>query len=176
MKLDKLQLRQNKPSRALYLQEPKNEICLILDGIESSFNIGSLIRLTDTFALEQIFVCGVQSISERKLSKASRNLSKWVKVVHCDKSPDVISSLKEQGYKIVAVELCTDSHDYRAHSYDKKTAFILGNEKSGVSEQALSYCDSKIHIPMLGMGNSMNVSSAAAIVVANAVSQIKPLG
>jgi tRNA G18 (ribose-2'-O)-methylase SpoU len=50
---------------------------------------------------------------------------------------------------------------------------VLGNERKGVSEAALKLSHQHIHIPMFGMGNSLNVSTAGAIVLAECANQIR---
>ncbi len=49
---------------------------------------------------------------------------------------------------------------------------MLGSERKGVSETALKLSYQQIHIPMFGMGSSLNVSTAGAIVLAEYASQI----
>ena len=44
-------------------------------------------------------------------------------------------------------------------------ALVLGNERSGVSQEVLACGDQAIAIPMLGMANSLNVATAGAIVL-----------
>jgi tRNA G18 (ribose-2'-O)-methylase SpoU len=44
-----------------------------------------------------------------------------------------------------------------------------------VSEAALKLSHQYIHVPMFGMGNSLNVSTAGAIVLAESANQIRKL-
>jgi tRNA G18 (ribose-2'-O)-methylase SpoU len=44
-------------------------------------------------------------------------------------------------------------------------ALVLGNERSGVSQEVLACADQAVAIPMLGMANSLNVATAGAIVL-----------
>ena len=76
-------------------------------------------------------------------------------------------------YAIYSVELCHESVDYATIAYPEKTVLVLGNERKGVSEAALALSDQHIHIPMFGMGNSLNVSTAGAIVLAQCANQIR---
>ena len=48
---------------------------------------------------------------------------------------------------------------------DEKIAVIFGNEVSGVEESTLLLCDACIEIPQLGMKHSLNIASAAAVVL-----------
>ncbi|NRA73112.1 MAG: RNA methyltransferase, partial [Gammaproteobacteria bacterium] len=58
-------------------------------------------------------------------------------------------------------------------TYPSPCVLVLGNERKGVSEAALQLSHQQIHIPMFGMGNSLNVSTAGAIVLAECASQIR---
>ncbi|MCP4321895.1 MAG: RNA methyltransferase, partial [Alteromonadales bacterium] len=133
----------------------------------------SFIRLADAFAIEKIIVCGELTISDKKLKKASRNEAKWVEVEYSDSTTGSLEILKEKGYTIFSVELCHGSVDYSEVSYPSPSVLVLGNERKGVSEAALKLSHQHIHIPMFGMGNSLNVSTAGAIVLAECVNQIR---
>ena len=171
--LSKEELRTTKPTREEYLGKPKIPLVLVLDNVTNSYNIGSFIRLADAFAIEKIIVCGALTISDKKMRKASRNEAKWVSVEYSDSTTLSIQGLIDKGYAIYGVELCRDSVDYKAVNYSSPCALVLGNERKGVSEAALQLTNQQIHISMYGMGNSLNVSTAGAIVLAECASQIR---
>ncbi len=173
IQLSKDDLRKNKPTREEYLSQPKTPLVLILDNVTNSYNIGSFIRLADSFAIEKIIVCGELTISDKKLKKASRNEAKWVCIEYSDSTTASLQTLIEQKYTVFSVELCDQSVDYKEVTYPSSCALVLGNERKGVSEAALKLSHQHIHIPMFGMGNSLNVSTAGAIVMAECASQIR---
>ena len=173
IQLSKEDLRKNKPTRYDYLSQPKLPLVVVLDNVTNSYNIGSFIRLADAFSIEKIIVCGELTISDKKLRKASRNEAKWVCIEYSDSTTSSLQALKDQGYGIFSVELCHQSVDYKAVTYPSPCVLVLGNERKGVSEAALQLSHQQIHIPMFGMGNSLNVSTAGAIVLAECASQIR---
>ena len=79
----------------------------------------------------------------------------------------------DDGYTVYSVELCHESVDYSEVVYPSPCVLVLGNERKGVSETALKLSHQQIHIPMFGMGNSLNVSTAGAIVLAECANQIR---
>jgi tRNA G18 (ribose-2'-O)-methylase SpoU len=176
MQMNKDDLRKTKPSRDEYLQKPKLPLIVVLDNVTNSYNIGSFIRLADAFAIEKIIVCGELTISDKKLRKASRNEAKWVTVEYSDSTTTSLQALLDENYTVFSVELCHESVDYKEISYPKASVLVLGNERKGVSEAALKLSHHQIHIPMFGMGNSLNVSTAGAIVLAECASQVRKLG
>jgi tRNA G18 (ribose-2'-O)-methylase SpoU len=175
IQLTKQDLRKNKPARNEYLTQPKTPLIVVLDNVTNSHNIGAFIRLADAFAIEKVIVCGKLTISDKKLNKASRNEAKWVCVEYSDSTTSSLQTLLDDGYTIYSVELCQESVDYSDVTYPSRCVLVLGNERKGVSEAALKLSHQQIHIPMFGMGNSLNVSTAGAIVLANCANQIRKL-
>jgi len=173
IQLSKDELRETKPARDEYLNQAKIPLVLVLDNVTNSYNVGSFIRLADSFAIEKIIVCGALTISEKKLRKASRNEAKWVSIEYSDSTTNSLETLIAQGYAVFGVELCRDSVDYKAVNFPSACALVLGNERKGVSEAALKLSQQQIHISMYGMGNSLNVSTAGAIVLAECAHQIR---
>ena len=173
IQLNKEDIRKTKPTREDYLQQPKTPLVLVLDNVTNSYNVGSFIRLADAFAIEKIVVCGTLTISDKKLKKASRNEAKWVTIEYSDSTTESLQLLIDEGYSVFSVELCHESVDYSKVEYPSPCVLVLGNERKGVSEAALQLSHKHIHIPMFGMGNSLNVSTAGAIVLAHSANQIR---
>jgi tRNA G18 (ribose-2'-O)-methylase SpoU len=145
----------------------------VLDSVTNSYNVGAFIRLADAFAIEKIIICGELTISDKKMKKASRNEAKWVCIEYSDSTTASLNELINEGYTVFSVELCHESVDYKKVSYPPASVLVLGNERKGVSEEVLKLSHQQIHIPMFGMGNSLNVSTAGAIVLAECASQIR---
>ena len=173
IQLNKEDIRKNKPTREEYLQQAKIPLILVLDNVTNSYNIGAFIRLADAFAIEKIIICGELTISDKKLKKASRNEAKWVNIEYSDSTTQSLQTLIDEKYAVFSVELCHESVDYSDIVYPSPCVLVLGNERKGVSENALKLSHKHIHIPMFGMGNSLNVSTAGAIVLAHSANQIR---
>ena len=173
IQLSKEDLRKTKPARDEYLTKPKIPLTVVLDNVTNSYNIGAFIRLADAFAIEKIIICGALTISDKKLKKASRNEAKWVCIEYSDCTASSLQALLDKDYAVYSVELCHESVDYTAVTYPTNCVLVLGNERKGVSEAALKLSHQQVHIPMFGMGNSLNVSTAGAIVLAECANQIR---
>ena len=80
---------------------------------------------------------------------------------------DCVRELKDQGYKVYAIEQVDDSVmlDCMPECMGEKVAVVFGNEVEGVQEELLPLCDGSIEIPQQGTKHSLNVSCAAAIVL-----------
>lgn len=176
IQLSKEDLRKCKPARNEYLTKPKTPVILVLDHVTNSYNIGAFIRLADAFAIEKIIICGALTISDKKFKKASRNEAKWVCIEYSDSTTASLQNLLDDNYTIYSVELCHQSVDYSEINYPSSSVLVFGNERKGVSEDVLKLSHQQIHIPMFGMGNSLNVSTAGAIVLAECANQIRKKG
>lgn len=141
-------------------------ISLILHDFEIKLNIGSIFRLADAFACEHVYLSGkTPTPPDRKITKTSRSAEKYLAYSYSKNPLDIISQLKEQGYKIVSLELTDKSlklADLQLQS-DEKVCLILGSENVGVNQALLDASDITVHIPMHGQVSSLNVATAAGI-------------
>ena len=85
-------------------------------------------------------------------------------------------SLRKQGFRLYAAHFSEQAVDFRQPDYTQPSAFVMGTEKLGVSEQALALVDQEIVIPMVGMAQSLNVSVAAAVLLFEAQRQRQAAG
>ena len=67
--------------------------------------------------------------------------------------------------EITSVEVASNSIDYRQYEPKFPLCLILGREYDGVSQELLDLSDNVINLPLLGMSNSINVSTAASVVM-----------
>lgn len=151
-----------------FKRSAKLPLMVILDNVRSMHNVGSVFRTADAFLLSGICLCGyTPRPPHRDIQKTALGATETVEWSYFEQITDSIKQLKEQGYKIWAVEQTADSiplQDFMPESQDK-LALVLGNEVEGVSEAVLSLCDGVLEIPQFGTKHSLNVSVAAGIVL-----------
>lgn len=142
----------------------KTELVVIIDSLRSAFNIGSIFRTVDCINAKKILTCGYSANPESaKLRKSAMGTEEWVEWQHYDDSASAIIDLKNENYEIVALETSTDSISLFDFEMPKKIAVICGNERFGLSPSTLKECHYKVHIPVYGRKNSLNVANAFAI-------------
>ncbi len=150
--------------RAKWVMEHRHPLALLLDEIESPRNLGALFRLAEAARLEKIFYRGAQpNLSDRKLQRAARTTQRLLEFELLPPHPDW-ERLKAR-YQFLALEITDRSVPY--YRFRPKTPVLLavGNEKRGISEEVLQQVDQSIHIPMMGLNTSMNVTVASGIAV-----------
>ena len=169
--LSKEELRETKPSRDEFLKEKRFPIVCILDNLSVTHNVGVIIRLCEAFRIEKIYICGdTPTLQSRKIRASSVGTEKWIDIEYNKSTLHVIEDLKQE-YKVLAVELTKEAPTHTSMNYETPTAFIFGNENIGVNDDVIKSCDGAVFVEMFGMGNSINVSSCASIIIADAVSK-----
>lgn len=149
----------------------KTPVVLVLDNIRSMHNVGSIFRSADAFLIEAIYLCGyTPQPPHRDIHKTALGATETVNWKYFATTKEALQSLKNEQYTIYAIEQAEGSITLEQFQLTSlKSAFILGNEVEGVSDNALAFCDACIEIPQLGSKHSLNVSVAAGIVLWKAI-------
>ena len=156
----------NRLSKDDFEMADKLPIIIVLDNIRSLSNVGAFFRTADAFRIEELFLCGITaSPPHREIHKTALGADETVKWRYFDTTEAACRQLKAEGFKIFAVEQVEGSVPLQDFAFESYTAYILGNEVEGVSEEALSYCDGAIELPQAGTKHSINVSVCAGIVM-----------
>ena len=156
----------NRISKDDFEQADKLPIIIVLDNIRSLSNVGAFFRTADAFRIKELFLCGITACPpHREIHKTALGADETVKWRYFDTTEAACQALKAEGYKIFAVEQVVGSVPLQDFGFESHTAYILGNEVEGVSEEALPYCDGAIELPQAGTKHSINVSVCAGIVM-----------
>ena len=146
----------------------KMPVVVVLDNIRSMHNVGSVFRTADAFLIQGIYLCGyTPQPPHRDIHKTALGATETVDWKYFPDIREALQGLKDEGYKIFAVEQVERSISLEAFTtqHSGKTVVVFGNEISGVGEEALKLCDGSIEIPQWGMKHSLNISIAAGIVL-----------
>ena len=144
-----------------------NENLLIIDKVQDSGNLGTIIRTACAFDLKNIIcIQGTASVYSQKVLRSTMGTVLKVNIVYLaeDKIYELKERLHENGFLVVATELETDLSVEKL-DFGKSQAFVLGNEANGVSKDMLEISDKKVKIDMSANTDSLNVSVAAGIIL-----------
>lgn len=157
-----------------FKEATKFPIVIVLDNIRSQNNIGSAFRTSDAFRLESIYLCGITATPpHREIHKTALGAENTLNWQYFDTTLEAVLQLKEQGYKIIAVEQAEHStllQDYTPIK-DEKIALIFGNEIDGVEQSIMDIADTCIEIPQFGTKHSLNITVSMGIVIWQITSQ-----
>ena len=147
----------------------KKPLVVVMDNIRSMHNVGSVFRTADAFLISGICLCGfTPQPPHRDIQKTALGATESVDWVYYENTKDAVLALKEQGYKVFAIEQTQGSislENFKTYLSNEPVAFVFGNEVEGVSDEVLAICDGAVEIPQYGMKHSLNISVAAAIVL-----------
>ena len=156
----------NRISKEDFEKAEKLPIIIVLDNIRSLSNVGAFFRTADAFRIGELFLCGITACPpHREIHKTALGADETVKWRYFESTVAACQELKAEGYRIFAVEQVEGSIALQDFKFEPHTAYILGNEVEGVSEEVLPFCESAIELPQEGTKHSINVSVCAGIVM-----------
>ncbi len=149
------------------IDKDRTPIILLCDRISDVRNVGSIFRIADAARIEKIYFYQSEiDFSHKKLTKVARSTNQYIQYESVD-NYELIKKLSKK-YEVIALDKTSESIDYTTlerRENDKKLLLILGSEQFGVQEDLLKLCSQSIHLPMLGVNTSMNLSVATGIAV-----------
>lgn len=165
----------NRLTKDDYEKAEKLPVVVVLDNVRSLSNVGAVFRSADAFRVGEIFLCGITACPpHREIHKTALGADETVRWRYFPTTQAACEVLKSMHYTIVAVEQVDNSVMLQNFKMSTHTAFILGNEVDGVSEETLPFCDSAVEIPQVGTKHSLNVSVCAGIIMWEYFIQIAP--
>ncbi|MDD3383744.1 MAG: TrmH family RNA methyltransferase [Bacilli bacterium] len=137
---------------------------VVLDGLETPGNVGSIMRTCDACGVDLILVINTRArIFNPKVMQASRGMQFFNNIIETDfKSAN--DFLTSNGFDIFLAEPI-DGKNYKYYKYDGKIAIVVGSERYGIDKSWYDYKHNRVFIPMIGKMTSLNVSIAASIVI-----------
>lgn len=151
-----------------FRQADKLPIVVVLDHVRSLLNVGSIFRTCDAFLVEKLYLCGITGTPpHREIQKTALGSTESVAWEHHDDTLLLVSTLKQNGYTILAVEQAQGSLPLQEYAYDPgtKLALVFGNEIRGVDQAVLDAAHVSLEIPQFGTKHSLNIAVAAGIVI-----------
>ncbi|MBE2231285.1 MAG: TrmH family RNA methyltransferase [Chitinophagaceae bacterium] len=146
----------------------KMPIILVLENIRSAYNVGSVFRTSDAFLVEAIYIIGYSAKPPHKeIKKTALGAEETVSWKYFKTSEEAIAVARKEGFNVYAAEQAEGSFKLNAIGFesDEKIAVVFGNEVTGVEQSTIALCDGCLEIPQLGMKHSLNIATAAGVVL-----------
>lgn len=163
------QRRQQKIREVLSLRQP--DLTLVLANIHDPHNVSAIYRSCDAFGVHEVQLYYTHTPFPALGRKTSASARKWVETVRHRDEEALFSALSDKGCQVLATTFSPRAKPLWDWNFLPPTAIILGNEHSGVEDALCERADGEIYIPMRGMIQSLNVSVAAAVILAEASRQ-----
>ena len=157
------------------LDRRMGDLTVLLEQVEKPHNLSAILRTCDAVGALEAHVVSLQG-RLRTFNSTAQGSQKWVPLHTHANSLAAVQTLKAQGFKLYGTHLSVEAVDYRQCDFTGPTAFVLGAEKWGLSEEMANAVDQAVVIPMSGMVQSLNVSVAAATLLFEALRQREAAG
>ncbi len=137
------------------------DVAVVLESIYDRGNISAVMRTSEALGFVNFHVIETQE-KFKEANRVTQGSDKWVETQKWKSTTEAVKNLKAQGYKICVTTL-EKARPIGEIDFSQPVAFVLGNEKEGVSREMIDAADERIIIPMQGFVQSFNISVAGAL-------------
>lgn len=142
----------------------KNPLVLVVESVEKPGNLGALLRTADAAGLDAVIICDPKTdFYNPNVIRSSIGCLFTIQVASAT-SAETLAWLQRNGIVPYSTYLKA-SKPYHTVDFTKPSAIVMGTEATGLSDTWITEHQNAIIIPMRGKIDSMNVSTAAAVVV-----------
>lgn len=140
-----------------------------LDGVEDPQNVGAIARVAESAGAAGLLLADRRAPGlTASVARASAGAIEWLPVVRAGNLVRSLGALKRAGFWIVAASMEGESaslFDLSDELLSGPLVIVLGAEGRGIRPGVLAEADHRVWIPMRGRVSSLNVSTAAAVVL-----------
>lgn len=148
-------------------QRTEGRLALLLDGVRSPFNLGSILRTAAAERVEHVW-CSVGAITPEHpgVGKSSMGTERYLSWRQGGTGADCVTDAKAAGWRVIGVELADGAvalHELVLTG--GPVCLAVGGEDHGLAPATLAACDAVGYLPQLGRVGSLNVAVATAVAV-----------
>jgi tRNA G18 (ribose-2'-O)-methylase SpoU len=134
-------------------------LVLVCAPMRSNVNLSRIARVASCCGLARIICTGPAKLDR----KIARDGADTLRIETHRTLPPVLDTLRAEGYRLVGLEQSSDSHNLHDYQFVRCTALVIGNERTGLTDDILTRLDDVVEIPVWGLPYSYNVASAATM-------------
>ena len=152
---------------ALAVERGEKPLIVIADSIEDPHNLGALIRCAECAGAHGVVIPKRRAVGiTPTVYKSSAGAIEHMLIAKVSNIATTIEQLKKKGVWVFTSE--AEGTPYYETDFDCACAIVLGSEGNGVSRIVKENSDFIVSIPMYGKVNSLNVSTAASVILCHA--------
>lgn len=129
--------------------------------LRSNVNLARIVRTAGCCGVRRVIACGRAKIDPR----VARDGAETVEVERRRSLGPALETLRAGGLQLVGVEQATHSESLFDFTFERRTALVLGHERTGIPPEILRMLDRVVEIPVYGLPYSYNVATAATMVL-----------
>jgi tRNA G18 (ribose-2'-O)-methylase SpoU len=144
----------------------RRSLVLVADGIEIPGNLGAMVRTLDACGGDCLILTNRRTrLSHPMVFRGSRGMVLRVPVVELDGPEPAAAWLRERDFTVYLATPGPGAVAYPEVTFGQRTAFVVGNERYGISPPWFDLGFTRVTVPMLGVADSLNVSVSASILL-----------
>ena len=146
-------------------------VVVVLDNIRSLYNTGAFFRTADACAVERLVLCGITPRPDqghrqrRAIAKTALGAELTVPWEYQADTRTPLLAFRASGYQVVAVETASDAMGLYEWTPAWPVCLVFGHERDGVASDLDGLFDLSVRVPMFGEKRSLNVATAAGVVL-----------
>ena len=146
-------------------------VVVVLDNVRSLYNTGAFFRTADGCAVEKLVLCGITprpdqgSRQRRAIAKTALGAELSLPWEYVPRTADAIDAAAAAGFHVAAVENSAQAIDLYEWVPSWPVCLVFGHETDGVAPELAQRIETHVRIPMLGEKRSLNVATAAGVVL-----------
>ena len=143
-------------------QQP-GALIMVLERIQDPGNLGTIIRTAEGAGVTGIIMSAdTVDIYNSKVIRSTMGSIYRMPFAYVTDIKQTVTAMKAAGIRTYAAHLL-GQHSYEQEDYTSPTAFLIGNEGNGLTDELAALSDCYIRIPMCGKVESLNAAIASAI-------------
>lgn len=142
----------------------EGRIGLVLESVESPFNVGSIVRSAAAYRVEDLWLTGsTASLDSSNVKKTAMGTDRYLNVITTAKATDAITDAREDGYRVIGIELTDSAQPMHEVALGQAVCLVVGHEDRGLTPATIAACDAVAYLPLAGKVGSLNVATATAV-------------
>ncbi|MBK8493422.1 MAG: RNA methyltransferase [Saprospirales bacterium] len=153
----------------------QGNLTIILENVHDPHNIGAVMRSCDSVGINDLYVLYTEPhLKKERLilgKRTSAGTRKWLNIHFFTEAEACFHAVRQRYETILCTHLGAESENLYDLDLTRSIALLFGNERDGISAEALRYTDGNFLIPQMGMAGSLNISVACAVTLYEAFRQ-----
>lgn len=150
-----------------------NPLLILVENLQDPGNLGTIIRMGEGAGVTGVIMSpNTVDIYNPKTIRSTMGSIFRVPFIYVQDFGEAVSECQKSGVKVYAAHL-DGKNTYLGEDYSTPTAFLIGNEGNGLTDDITKQADTLIRIPMEGEVESLNAAIACTILTYEAVRQRK---
>ena len=142
-------------------------LTVAFDSLHDPHNVSAALRSCEAFGVQNIHLVGPsRAVSVNR--GITKGCQRWLSFHWHETAAACVAALRGHGFRVLLAMPGDDSLPIREVDFGERVALVFGNEHAGVSPEFEGLADGHYHVPMHGFVESLNVSVAVAVSLAQA--------